>query len=128
MQKSRVIAQIVEYLVDEAGEARRSGDSERLREMERLQVLYRFLPNREYGPEDVIVPSALVSLELDGTTAHYFIAPQGGGLITQIDGKPVQVITPQSPLGEALLGKKLGDVVEVVIREKTRRYTVRTLS
>jgi transcription elongation GreA/GreB family factor len=48
-------------------------------------------------------------LELGTVRALYFLVPQGGGLVTSVDGRPVQVITPQSPLGERMLGKKVGD-------------------
>jgi len=98
--------------------------AQRAQEIQQLLVMYRFLPVREYGREDVVCPGALVELDLDGTRAHYFIAPNGGGLIANVDGKPVQVITPQSPLGEALLGRKVGDIVEVEIRGKMREYEI----
>ena len=93
-------------------------------EFQRLYDVYRFLPLRNFGPADTIVPSALVELSLEGTRAFYFLAPAGGGLILSVDGKPVQVITAQSPLGECLLGKKQGDQVRVESRGSTRIYDV----
>ena len=86
--------------------------------------MYRFLPVRNYTAEDVIVPSALVELKLGSASAYYYVAPQGGGLVTRVDGKAVQAITPNSPLGEALLGKKVGDTLEVQTRSGTREYLV----
>ena len=118
-----MIDTIVEYLNEELATA----DSARQAEIERLLTVYRFLPRRPYGREDVIIPSALVELQLGETHAFYFIAPQGGGLITNVGGRPVQVITPQSPLGEVLLGKKVGDEVKVEIRVNTREYRVISL-
>jgi transcription elongation GreA/GreB family factor len=44
--------------------------------------------------------------------------------VTQIDGRPVQVITPSSPLGEALLGKKAGEIFRVELRGGAREYQV----
>lgn len=140
MNKKQVIERIQEYLTGElqdlAQASAEAGDNQidaqkdiaaRRFELERLQTLYRFMPVRDYTKDDVVVPSALVSLEFDGREAFYFLAPQGGGLITQIDGKPLQVITPNSPLGEALLGKRLGDAVEVGIRGTVRRYRITSL-
>jgi transcription elongation GreA/GreB family factor len=45
-----------------------------------------------------------------------------------VEEKPVQVVTPQSPLGEALLGKKVGDRVRVEIRGGVREYRLLTLT
>jgi transcription elongation GreA/GreB family factor len=108
-------------------------------ELERQLLMYRFLPKREALPDDPIAPGALVELELcgEGTdeeppggsanqgsqkTPRSFclIVPSGGGLILSVDGQPVQVVTPQSPLGEALLGHRKSDVITV----KTRRYRI----
>jgi hypothetical protein len=86
--------------------------------------MWKFLPLREFGSADVVCPAALVELELQGTHAFYFIAPQGGGLVLRQDGCPVQVITPNSPMGEALLGRREGDVVEVETRSSVRSYRV----
>jgi len=98
--------------------------AQRASEIQQQITMYKFMPLRVYGKNDVICPGSLVELQLNQTRAFYFIAPQGGGLITTLDGKPIQVITPQSPMGEALLGKKEGDTVEVEIRDNTREYKV----
>ena len=58
--------------------------------------------------------SALVTLEdEDGGTSLYFLAPFGGGTTVDLGDRSAQVITPQSPLGRALLGRTEGDVIEV---------------
>jgi transcription elongation GreA/GreB family factor len=50
--------------------------------------------------------------------------PKGGGLHLQFEEKNIQVLTPQSPIGEMLLGKKLHDEFEVLIQRKFRDYEV----
>ena len=87
-------------------------------------LMYKFMPTRDYGAEDVACPGALVELEFNGRNAFYFIAPQGGGLVTRVDGQPVQVITPMSPIGEALLGRRAGETFEVESRDTVRTYKV----
>jgi hypothetical protein len=119
VNKTDVVQEIVAYLTEELSAPERDPA-----EIQRLLTVYRFIPTRDYEAGEPIIPSSLVELDLAGTRAFYFIAPQGGGLITRVGGKPVQVITPQSPLGEALLGKRTGDTVEVEIRGGVRRYTV----
>jgi transcription elongation GreA/GreB family factor len=125
VDKQELLKHIQEYLNDELVEAQKTGsESERVKEIQSQLLMYRFLPVRNYTSEDVIVPSALVELRLGSATAYYYVTPQGGGLITHVDGKPVQVITPQSPLGEALLGKKVGDLIRVQVRNGVREYRV----
>ena len=120
MDKERVIETIQEYL----DQLLPAADEEGAAEIARLKVMYRFLPKRKYGPDDMIVPAALVELSLHDHVTFCFVAPQGGGLVTRVGGQPVQVVTPQSPLGEALLGKKVGDVVKVELRGGMREYRV----
>lgn len=57
----------------------------------------------------------------DGETVRYFLAPEGGG--TKLKGG-VQVVTPASPLGAALVGKRAGDEVELKLAGKSRVLSV----
>lgn len=125
ISKKRVVAQIQEYLAEEL---KAGPEEERAKELQSLLLMYRFLPVREYGAEDVACPSALVELEFNQTVAFYYIAPQGGGLITRVDGKPVQVVTPSSPMGEALMGRKAGEEVQVSTQSGKRVYRVKSVT
>ena len=51
----------------------------------------------------------------------YFLAPYGGG--GKLEGG-VQVVTPQSPLGRALLGARAGDEAEVTVAGRRKSVTV----
>lgn len=121
MDKKRVINHLIEYLTEELNSEE---SAEKKKEIEALLLMYRFLPSRNYTAEDVIIPSTLVTLRTGIMTAYYFIVPQGGGLITQIDGRPLQVITPNSPLGESLMGKKMGEIFKIEIRGTNREYEI----
>lgn len=71
---------------------------------------------------DTAQPGALVEAsEDDGKPVFFFLAPEGGG--TKLEGG-VQVVTPASPLGAALSGKRAGDDVELKVGAKTRQLTV----
>jgi transcription elongation GreA/GreB family factor len=100
----------------------------RVAELQRLMQVLRFFPVLEYKTGDLIGPGALVELSCRGTRSFAFIVPQGGGLVARIEDCPVQVVTPQSPIGEALLGRKLGDLVEVETRTGSREYSVLSIS
>ncbi len=65
---------------------------------------------------------ALVEVEdEDGVTLKYLLAPEGGG--TKLKGG-VQVVTPASPLGAALMNKREGDEVELKLAGKSRQWSV----
>ncbi len=49
-----------------------------------------------------------MEVELNGKHSFFFILAKGGGVNVKFDGKSVQIITPSSPLGEALLDQKKG--------------------
>jgi transcription elongation GreA/GreB family factor len=128
--KRQVLDQVQAYLADELSglveQANASGKDlpSRAEELRQQLVMYRFLPIRDYGEEDVVCAGGLVELEHNKTRAFYLLVPQGGGLVTTIDGFPIQVITPKSPLGEALLGRKRGDLIKVWAGGKDREYRV----
>lgn len=66
---------------------------------------------------------ALITVEdEDAQTSRYYLAPEGGG--TKLARGAVQVVTPASPLGAALMGKREGDEVELTLAGKKRGFTV----
>lgn len=54
---------------------------------------------------------ALVELSSRGAGIWYFLGPRAGGLELTLDGQSILVITPSSPFGRVLLGRKVGDAV-----------------
>ena len=116
MNKDKLLGEIERYWRDQLADA--GEDSVRRQEIERQLVQVRFLPKRDHrDPEDIIVPSCLIELETGNVERSVrswcYLIPSGGGLVLSVDGKPVQVVTPQSPLGAALLGRSRGDQVEI---------------
>lgn len=65
---------------------------------------------RPFGPDDPIALSAVVTVcDDDDQSRRMFLAPAGGG--TRLGD--IRVVTPGSPMGRALLGRRVGDEVEV---------------
>ena len=64
---------------------------------------------RNFNPPDYsgkpIGIGALVEAEMDGHVDWYFLLECGGGTEIKYEGRTVTVITPESPVGAALLGK-----------------------
>jgi hypothetical protein len=79
---------------------------------------------RTYGPDSPIGASALVALDDGSDMAHYFLAPIGGGLMFDVDGVVVRVLTPASPLGRALVGQTEGADIEVQTPQGLRQYSI----
>jgi len=68
---------------------------------------------------------SIVEVDDDGRTQLYWIASAGGG--TQLAQGSIQVLTPQSPLGRALIGCNVGDDCEVKIAGRLRVLSIVTL-
>jgi len=98
--------------------------SKRVLELEDLVALYRHVDIKHFTTTDAIASTACVELVSEGKPHHYLMMPLGGGRQAQFDGKTIHVITPQSPMGEALLGKKVGDEVEVSIQRNVKDYEI----
>lgn len=85
------------------------GQSRQAAELEAAIAEFEKLPVKKFGAADPIGVGALVELENGGENFFYFIGPRAGGTEVLLDKKEILVITPQSPLGEQLLGKKQGE-------------------
>lgn len=68
---------------------------------------------RDFSRDEAADLGALVALEESGATHYYFIGPRSGGLEIMHDGHPVLVITPHSPLGQRLVGRKVGETLQM---------------
>lgn len=85
--------------------------------------LYSSLTLPAFTAGDAIAVGALVTLEAGNQVNLYFIGPRAGGLELTVEGRRVLVLTPTSPLGGQLLGRRVGDTVRSVGRgpAKTQR-------
>jgi len=84
------------------------GQSKQAAELEAAIAEFEKLAVRNFGADEPIDLGALVELEHGGEISIYFIGPRAGGTEILHDKKEILVITPQSPLGEQLMGKKSG--------------------
>ena len=64
---------------------------------------------RDAGPGDPVGAGALVEVSAGDDAEWYFLAPAGGGLTVNFEGREVTILTPASRLYQALLGGSLGD-------------------
>ena len=67
-----------------------------------------------YQQTDPISIGALVEIGSSDQTTRFILGPKAGGLeLTDLQNNPVNLITPQSPLGQQLIGKRMGDSVSL---------------
>jgi len=79
---------------------------------------------RQFKPGEAIDLGAVVELEGDGAPALYFIGPRAGGTEIVHQRRPIVVMTPQSPLGSQLVGRKQGDRLVMEIGRSRVAYLV----
>jgi hypothetical protein len=102
-----------------------AGQAERVRELELALKLLVGLELRDIGKTTPICASAVITLEDDdGARTMFFMSPHGGGQKLDLDGAPVQVVTPQSPLGKALLGRTHGETIELRAKVGLRELAI----
>ena len=86
--------------------------------------LYRSLPMRAFTAKEPIDLTALVKLAVDGLSSMYFLGPKSGGLEVEYNGEEIVVITPQSPLGQNLMGKMSGQRWTATLGNSTVKYQI----
>ncbi|HXT13135.1 MAG TPA: GreA/GreB family elongation factor [Candidatus Angelobacter sp.] len=85
---------------------------------------YQLLETRDFAATDLIDLTAVVKLEMNGATDFYFIGPKSGGVEVNYEGEEITVITPQSPLGQNLVGKKAGQSWTAKVGGSTAKYRI----
>ena len=96
------------------------GQSKLAAEVETAIAEFEKLGVRQFADGDAIAVGALVELEHGGESSLYFLGPRAGGTEVLHDKKEILVITPQSPLGEQLVGKKSGETLQLKIGGEVR--------
>ncbi|WP_240807826.1 GreA/GreB family elongation factor [Polyangium spumosum] len=100
------------------------GQAERARELERSVALLSSITVRSFGAGEGIAATALVTLLHRGSKLVCFVLPAAGGQRVKVGATEVQVVTPTSPLGAALMGLSEGDEAEVPTPQGTKVYEV----
>jgi transcription elongation GreA/GreB family factor len=83
-----------------------------IREVLRLFQTLEFKPNTER-----VLATALVDVNIDDKKSTLLIMPKGGGITLRLPDRMVQIVTPHSLLGEAILGSRVGDEVEYEVAD-----------
>ena len=101
-----------------------SGQAERVRELERTVQLLRALPVRDFASGAPIALGAVVHVVTENREVICLVARGAGGMTSSLATIAVQVVTPESPLGRALIGQMEGDEIEVLTGRGKRLYEI----
>lgn len=100
------------------------GQSRQAAALENTLQQYQALTLRKFASTDPIDLTAVVVLEGRGGSSTYFIGPGAGGTEIVIGEVEVTVITPQSPLGRQILGRRTGDRLQLELGGSRSEFRV----
>jgi len=87
------------------------GQAKLAAEIETSLEAFAAMPLPTFGATDPIALGALVELDAGGQRSWYLVGPRAGGLELELEGRRILVLTPSSPLGHELIGKRIGETV-----------------
>jgi len=91
------------------------GQSKQAADLKSAITEFEKLPLKQFAADEPVDLGAVVELDHAGERSVYFIGPRAGGTEIMHDKREILVITPQSPLGAQLAGKKQGDSFQLVL-------------
>ncbi len=101
------------------------GQAQRVEELRFALDRLSALAVKELSGASPIQHGSLVRLEAaDGKARTLYFCPGGGGEQVAVDGEEVCIVTAQSLLGKALLGKFAGAAFELKIGRATQTYRI----
>jgi transcription elongation GreA/GreB family factor len=98
------------------------GQAQRVEQLGTAVAELRMMPLRAFAADDPVALGALFVVEEDERQSELFMALPGGG--AKLSNDAVQVVTPKSPLGVSLIGKRAGDDCEAVIGGRRREIAI----
>ncbi len=101
--------------------------AKRVSEMKEVLAIFENLPIKHFTETQKIMTTALVKIRHNEKITFVLIMPKGGGQTVIIEQQSVQVITPESPLGKALIGKGVGDEFSIELGDRFLEYEVLSL-
>ncbi len=102
-----------------------TGQARRAEAIRQAMAHWRQFQPRSYDASKGIQLGALVCLvDADGKQQWLFLGPDGGSMKLVIGAELVQVISSDSPLGKAMLGKSEGDEVSMQVALVRQQFEV----
>jgi transcription elongation GreA/GreB family factor len=93
---------------------------------QQIEVFSR-VPLHAWKTDEAIAPGALVTLVQEDTpqSKHYYLmVPVAGGHVVRHETHKILTLAPQSPLGDALMGRKRGENFDVDLKKESVEYHI----
>lgn len=105
------------------------GQSMRVESLQQALMHYQQWTVMDFQPDDAIGLGALVEVTgPQGQQRLFLLGPLQGGLQLHWQGQPVTLITPQTPVGQQLMARYLGDEASLPNAEGSQLCEVTALS
>ena len=98
--------------------------SKRVVEVMEVLGLFKTMLFRDFKETDAVQATALVDLKLDGKKMRLLMMPKGGGVNLRLRDETIQIVTPTSNLGEAILGLRVGESADFEVGGQTRECEI----
>ena len=92
--------------------------------VEEIKLDLQMLKEMELRECDQLEMGTLARIEFNGHEKLYFLTPNMGGEIVQMEGESILIISVFSPIGSAALNTRIGEPFEVETPKEVRTYTV----
>lgn len=100
------------------------GQAKLASELSESITLFSDLELRPTPPPSSIQVGTVVQVKRPGGIINGFLGPRSGGTEFDVDSVTYTVITPVSPLGRLLLGRKAGDTIYLPTRGKPQAHEI----
>lgn len=89
-----------------------TGQARQVRELGETLRIFEGLRPVDFSKDDEIGSGALVEVGRDAERLFFLLVPASGGLEVFHEGREITLLSPESPLYRALVGKKAGDTLD----------------
>jgi hypothetical protein len=89
-----------------------AGQAERAEELAESLRIFKLVDFSDMPEGSPIAVGALVETDFEGELSYYLLAPSGGGMTCEYDGREITVLATTAPLFKKLVGLKAGAKVQ----------------
>lgn len=89
-----------------------AGQARQVDELAEAVRVFETITLPDFEVEDAIEMGALVEADMRGETSLLFLVPAAGGMMLEMEGQEITLLTPASRLYQSLLGKRAGDFLD----------------
>jgi len=100
------------------------GQAKMVQELQDAITRWRTLPLLASDAAATIAMGRVFVLEQSQGPLRGFVGPKAGGVEFTCGGGNYTIVTPSSPLGRAVLGKRAGDFVNLMVRRKPQPHRI----